>query len=285
MDDLYLFCQVVDAGSLQNAARHLRLPVSTVSRRLSQLESRLGIRLLEKQSRELVPTHDGEELYQRISNEIRFAENQIEGFLQHSGQIKGHLRLLLPYSLYRNQISTHVEKFLNEYPDVTIDIELTLGDIVPETDRDLVLAFGTAGRTDIVARPLFQSAFKIYASNKYLEKHPTPKTLSELEQHRWLTLSSSPILTLFQDGQAHVVRPKAKMRINDAEMLIKAVEAGVGIAAIPSVYARETDTLQSLMEEYVPPPSQAFLLYRQRKHQPAALSLLIDRIMNIEFIV
>ncbi|RXJ71149.1 transcriptional regulator [Veronia nyctiphanis] len=284
IDDLYLFCSIVELGSLQRGAKHLRLPVSTVSRRLSQLEARLGVKLLEKQSRELVATSHGEELYQRISSEMRQTENQIESFLQKAGQVSGHLRLLLPYSMYRNQISSHVEAFLKQYPEVTIDIELTLGDVVPETDRDLVIAFNTTKRTDIIARPLFESHFKIYASFDYLARHDLPQTISDLEQHRWLTLTTSPVLTLYKDGEAKLVRPKTKMRVNDVEMLISAVVSGVGIAAIPVFHANAvSDQLTCLMPEYTHPSSQAYLLYRQRKHQPAPLSLLIETIMNIDF--
>ncbi|WP_237466092.1 LysR family transcriptional regulator [Vibrio stylophorae] len=280
MDDLYLFCQVVEAGSLKQAAQTLKQPLSTLSRRLHLLEQRFNIRLLEKQGRELVATADGQRLFESIWQNFNHAQYGLDHFLHDQNEVRGHINFVAPYTMYRNRLSHIIEQFMLDHPRVTMDVELSLSDPILRTDRDLVIAFHTGERSDIIARPLFTAEFKIVASKRYIAQYGRPQTLDALAQCRWLSLVHKPQMELFnQQGQAVPFRANVVMTLNDVTLQIKAMLAGVGIAAIPVHHIPESADLVTLMPEYHLSPSRAFLLYKARQHQPKALTTLIERIM------
>ncbi|GAK85991.1 transcriptional regulator [Vibrio ponticus] len=141
IDDLYLFCSVVEFGSLQAASRHLRLPVSTMSRRFSALEARLNVRLLEKQGRELVATESGMHTFNLLKSGMESIETAFGQLNQDRQDVEGKIKLALPYNFYRGFAEEVVEEFLQCYPKVQLDLVLSQEQLVPQTDRDLLMTF------------------------------------------------------------------------------------------------------------------------------------------------
>ncbi|MCG7499420.1 LysR family transcriptional regulator [Vibrio sp. Of7-15] len=282
LDDLYLFCRVVDAGSLLKASEQLQLPVSTMSRRLTSLEKRIGVRLLERQGRELSATETGQVFYARMGSELSQIELDLHQLLSDEKQVKGNVRLVVPYTMYQSFVGDVVQEFMLTYPEVTIDVKLSLDDSMPETDRDLVVGFNLGRSTDLIARPYFMARDVLYASCDYIEKHGMPTSIEESLNRDWVGLESSRELHFMQDnGQSVSCHMKPRMVVNDVKMLVKAVSAGIGIGAIPRHHVPSDDpTLVKVLPELQLHRRQAFLYYKRREHQPKALSLLIQMLLE-----
>ncbi|WP_281646470.1 LysR family transcriptional regulator [Parendozoicomonas sp. Alg238-R29] len=280
-DDLYLFCHVVESGSLQKASQNLHLPVSTMSRRLTALEGRLGVRLLERKGRNLSATQTGQIFFNRLSGEFEQSEMELAELLYEEQQIKGNIRLIVPYTIYQSGIGDLVEEFILDYPKVSIDIRLNLDDSVPESDRDLVLGFNSGRQSDLIARPFMKSCDGLYASKSYLDKHGEPHTIEELDTHDWISVQQKRVLHFtMPERDAFSYRIKARMVVNDVKMLIRAVEAGIGIGSIPIHHLPDKNNLAQVLPQHQLEVRQAYLYYRRRKHQPKALTLLIDKLLT-----
>jgi LysR family transcriptional regulator AphB len=282
LDDLYLFCQVVDAGSLQKASKRLALPDSTVSRRLGLLEKRLGIRLLERKGRHLTPTESGSLLFGYLRDDLHHADTVVEQLLSSEQQVQGNLRLLVPFTLYQNTVGDVVERFLAQYPLVTIDVKLSLEEIYPESDRELVINFHPVKRTDLIARPYFLSQEQLYTSPEYLAKMGMPKQIADVEQWHWAAIQHRLDLSFEDDaGENTTLSIRPRMVINDVKMVQRAVESGLGVAALP-VHLIDTATtnLTPILTHIKMKPKQAYILYRRREYQPKVLSLFVESLLG-----
>ncbi len=201
VDDLYLFCSVVEQGSLLAAAKKLELPVSTMSRRLSALEARLGLRLLEKKGRELVATETGLQAFDQLSSAMAQIESGILQLNQQSQEVEGRIRLVMPSRFYNDLVDKVVEDYIKTYPKVTIDLLLSQVNSIPETDRDLVVTFDLDGLDDMIARPLFKVEHAFFVSPEYLAQGNI-ETLQDLAKQDWVasTHHTSAYLSARQAG-------------------------------------------------------------------------------------
>jgi LysR family transcriptional regulator AphB len=288
LDDLYLFCQVVDAGSLQQASQRLSVAESTVSRRLSLLEQRLGIRLLERKGRTLTPTESGNQLFDYLRNDLQHANEVVEQLLSTEQQVQGNLRLLVPFTLYQTKVGAVVEAFMAKYPKVTIDVKLSLEETYPESDRELVINFHPIRRTDLIARPYFVSQEQVFSSPAYLAKHGTPAQIADLEGLSWVGTQHRLDLAFHnkiddEKGEETLMSIKPKMVINDVKMVERAIESGLGVAVLPvHLVDTKTSTLIPLLTQFKMKPKQAYILYRRREYQPKVLSLFVESLLGGE---
>ncbi|GAA4874616.1 LysR family transcriptional regulator [Ferrimonas pelagia] len=279
MDDLQLFCLVVSAGSQLKAAERSGIPVSTLSRRLAALEQRLDVRLLERQGRELVATATGMQFYQRLSGELAQVQFQLTQLMENRHKVEGHLRLTVPSTLYQMRIASLLERFLADYPDVTVELSLSLEGATPETDRDLVIGFELGRSSELIARPFFQSEVGLFASPNYLREKGTPTSLDGLMTHDWIRQFDERQQAFTLDGETQLLSLSGRLVVNDLRAKIRAAQADLGLVLIP--YQMLPDAgLVEVMPELQIPQRQAFVMYQQRVHQPKAMSLLIARLLD-----
>ena len=281
IDDLFLFCAVVEEGSLLAASKRLKLPVSTMSRRLTALESRLNVRLLEKQGRELVATADGELAFTAFSSGMESIQSAFEGLLQEKTVVQGTIKLTVPHSFYKGFLSKTIEVFLTEYPKVQLDLVLSQEQVVPQTDRDLLMTFDISALDDMIARPLFKARHGFFASPEYISSHSEINSPSDLENHEWICVDQQLQVPVYQgDTLQHFVKIKPKLTVNDIRAVAAAAEKGIGIASLPFRHILPGMNLIQLLPEYHRSDRQAYLVYKERKYQPKALTLLIDALIE-----
>ncbi|MET4693354.1 LysR family transcriptional regulator [Endozoicomonas lisbonensis] len=281
IDDLYLLCTVIEEGSLQKAAVKLQLPVSTMSRRLSALEARLSVRLLQKQGRELVATEAGAKAYRSLMSGMEQIELSFSQLVSQQTEVAGKLNISMPHNFYKEFVSDVIERFLQGYPGVHFDLTLCHEQAKPETNRDLVLTFDVSNMQDMVARPLFNSYHGIYASKQYLEQHGSPETIRELYQHQWLNVDHKYDVTLFKgDNIAEKFHITPRLVVYDIRVIIELVEKGLGIAFLPTVLTNDYPDLVRLLPEYNRQVRQAYIVYRDRKYQPKLLTMFVNEILQ-----
>ncbi|WP_122035141.1 LysR family transcriptional regulator [Aliivibrio sp. EL58] len=277
IDDLFLFCKVVQLGSQQGAAKELKLPVSTVSRRLSLMEEKLGVRLLEKKGRELVATETGQQYYQLLESQFTDLESHCHQLKDHKEEVTGTLRLSLPYRFYNSYVRELITDFLLEFPHTQIEVNLCAEDALPETDRDLVLTFDISRAEGMIARPLFLAKHSVFVSQSYWQNND----VTDIETIDWIRLDDQKSLTYTDAKQTlKQINVHPRLQVNDLDQVMHAVIKGLGAARLPIHLVTPEMDLVEVFSEYQFPPRQSYLVYKQRKFQPKALTILIERIMN-----
>ncbi|WP_036799428.1 LysR family transcriptional regulator [Photobacterium marinum] len=281
IDDLFLFCKVVEQGSLQRASKHLNLPQSTVSRRLAALETRLNVRLLEKKGRELAPTEVGILAFENLNSGMELIESGIESFTEQTNQVAGRVRLSVPHSFYRSFIASTIEKFLKTYPKVQLDLLLNNEQAKPETDRDLLITFDIEDMDDMIARPIFTAKHGFFASKEYIRQCGEISAPSDLAALDWVTVERKSNFAFFRDGQLveeHQIKPR--LVVNDIRAVVDAVSRGLGVASLPLRHASEANNLVQLLPDYHRSDRQSYLVYKARKYQPNAVRILIKALLE-----
>ena len=190
LNDTLIFVKVVEHGSFIAAARALRLPKTTVSRKVQDLESRLGAQLLHRTTRKLGLTEAGNiyfEHCQRIARELDEAESAV-GQLQ--GGPRGWLRITAPYSLGIERIAPLLGEFHALHPEVRVEMLLTNETVdIIDKELDIALRFGELPDSTFVARHLATLRTQVFASVGYLERHGEPLHPDDLQHHRVLAMS------------------------------------------------------------------------------------------------
>jgi len=189
LNDTLIFVKVVEQGSFIAAATALRLPKTTVSRKVQELETRLGAQLLHRTTRKLGLTEAGNIYYehcQRIARELSEAESAVSQL--HAGP-RGWLRFTAPYSIGIDKIAPLLGEFHSQYPEVRVEMLLandTLDLIGGEID--VALRIGSLPDSNLVARRLSTLRTQIYASPRYLERYGEPLHPDDLQHHRVLAM-------------------------------------------------------------------------------------------------
>ncbi|RVC40263.1 LysR family transcriptional regulator [Mesorhizobium sp. M4A.F.Ca.ET.090.04.2.1] len=283
LEAMSLFVAAVEAGSLSAAARHLGMPLATVSRKVSELERHLNTRLLNRSARRLTPTDAGQAYLaacRRILDEVGEAERAAAG--EYSTP-RGELVVTAPIVFGRLHVLTVVTDFLAAYPEV--DIRLTLSDQIThllDEHIDLAVRIGDLPDSSLVAIRVGAIRRVVCASPAYLAAHGTPQTPGALAAHSCITFEnlSAPTTWTFADGKSEVAVPvRSRLRVNTAEAAIDAAIGGVGLTKVLSyqvAVAVRSGALQAVLREFEPPPWPVSLVHAGQGLLPVKLRAFLD---------
>lgn len=184
-DDLLIFVTVVDRQSFVGAARQLDLPPGTVSRKIQELETRLGITLLNRTTRRVAVTEAGREVYEAAARGFAAIDEAESRARSHHDTPSGVLRIVAPHGLLHLSIMPAIPEFLAAYPDVPLEFIVTNQPIdLIENNCDVGIRVGAQPNSSYVIRPLLKVAYRLVASPAYLAKHGEPHRPSDLREHR-----------------------------------------------------------------------------------------------------
>jgi len=283
LDAMSILLAVVEAGSLSAAARRLGTPLSTVSRKVSELEAHLKTRLLIRSSRQLTLTDAGRSYVaacRRILDELGEAERAASG--EYSAP-KGGLVLTAPIVFGRLHVLPIVVEFLNAYPD--IDIRMVLADRVVhllDDHIDLAVRIGELPDSSLVAIKVGVIRRVVCGSPAYFAEHGTPKTADALAAHQCITFEGlmSPEDWTFKVGKSdRSVAIRSRLVVNTAEAAIDAAISGLGITRVLSyqvAHAQRAGLLELVLEEFEPAPSPVSLIYAAQGLLPLKLRAFLD---------
>ncbi|CAI1202491.1 D-malate degradation protein R [Serratia liquefaciens] len=283
IDAMRLFTRVVEQRSFTQAAQDLNLPRSTVTDAIKQLEARLQVRLLQRTTRHVSPTLDGEAYYQRcltILADIEDAEMAFAG-----AKPRGLLRIDVHGTLARHFLLPELPDFLTQYPD--IELFMSEGDRLVDPVRegiDCVVRVGKLKDSDIVARRLGELEEVTCAAPDYLQRFGTPHSISELEGHRMVGFRSSASGTLMPleftvAGQARQVTLPCTVSVSAAESLVAAARMGLGIIQVPRYHLRDSldnGSLLPLLPQFPSTPMPVSLLYPRNRQLSPRVRVFID---------
>lgn len=245
IDRLNIFVRIAACGSFSQAADQLGLPRATVSLAVQQLESRMGTRLLQRTTRRVGLTPDGEALLDRASALVADMEDIDQLFSPSGRSIGGRLRVDVPSRIARRLVAPALPGFLDQYPQMTVEVGSSdrMIDLVQE-GVDCALRVGVLASSSLVARPV--GAFELIncASPDYLQRHGIPVTPEDLPHHfavDYVSPSSGRAATWeWQEGPlARSCTMRSKVAVNNAETYIACALAGMGLVQVPLFDVRE----------------------------------------------
>jgi len=282
-----VFTRVVERRSFTLAAEDLGLPRSTVTDAVKALEARLGVRLLERTTRQVRPTLDGEAHYRRCLSLIADLEDAEGAF--GGARPRGLLRLEVQGTLARHFLLPNLPKFFAEYPDIEINMS--------ESDRwidliregvDCVLRFGHLPDSDMIARQVVVLERLTCATPDYLARHGTPTNPGALDGHRMIGLRSlttgrlRPMEFVIGDTLQEITLPVI-MSVTGPESYLATARLGLGLVQVPRFHA-ETDlaqgTLVQVLLECPPPSVPVSLLYPRNRQLSRRVRVFIDWVMR-----
>ena len=281
-EDMRLFVQVLESRSFTAAAEQLGISKQYISRRLMQLENRLGARLLNRSTRRLDVTALGQSYYNSAVRLLAEVEQVEQGIAGQAAEPRGTLRVSAPLSFAMAQLSALMPRFLQRYPQVQVEIDLSDRpvDLLGE-GYDLVLRIGTLEDSSLIARRIASIARVYCASPDYLAARGTPKTPQELATHDCLPYGHSrQVQWRFEvDGKPLVIGVSGRMRANNGELLCEAAVAGMGIAYLPRFIVQQalrSGQLQTVLNEFITEPLALSAVYPQHRQTSRPVQVLID---------
>lgn len=281
ISDFDIFARVARTGNMSQAGREMGLSPAVVSKRVSLLEERLGVRLFQRTTRQLTLTETGEGYFKRVVDILALVEEAEDYVTRRNTSPRGVLKVTAPTTFSRLHVMPKLPEFLNLYPDIELDFHLTdsFSDIIRE-GYDLALRIGTLQDSSLVARKLSPDTRVICASPDYLKTSGEPKTLKELERHVCLSAGAQDVWQIEGPDGQHYLRPKSSIKSNSAELIREAMLAGLGIG-LRGVWEigeeLKNGDLQIILPEYKGSKNMAiYAVYPSRDFVPSKVSVFID---------
>ncbi|UJB21047.1 MULTISPECIES: LysR family transcriptional regulator [Lysobacter] len=281
LPNLLAFDRIVRAGSLSAAARELDLSLAVVSKRLTQLESALGVRLLQRTTRRQTLTEEGRLLHAqvvRILAEVEAAEALMS---QQRASIGGLLRITAPHDLGRRWIAPILADFQRQHPQLRVHLQLSdaLIDLVGE-GLDLAVRFGSLADSSLIARPLAPNHRVVCAAPAYLREHGEPAHPADLIRHRCIVIGDSPSAEWRFIGDEPVsVRIDAELVSNDGGVVLAWALAGAGIA-LKSIWDVGDDLaagrLRRVLPDYAVAAAPLHAIYPHSAHLAPRVRAFVD---------
>ena len=284
LDAMTVFAAIVDAGSLSAAGRRLEVPLATVSRKLADLESYLGIRLITRSTRRLELTEAGREYLEacrQILEQVDEAERAASGAY---ADVRGRLVVAAPVVFGRLHVVPVATAFLERHPEV--DVQLRLGDRnvnLIEEHVDVALRVGNLPDSSLVATPVGFVQRVVCASPAYLDRFGTPRSLDDLASHRCISfdgLDATSVWTFVSaDGVRRQVPVHTRMTVSTADAAITAATLGLGLTRVLSYQvadALRNGQLVRVLAADEPPPVPVNLIYPGQGRLPMKSRAFID---------
>jgi DNA-binding transcriptional LysR family regulator len=281
-EDMQLFAQVLESGSFTAAADHLGVSKQLVSRRLMQLEARLGVRLLNRSTRRLDVTPLGHTYHEAALRLLKEVEQVEQGIVGAHGQPRGTVRLSAPLSFAVEHLSSLFPLFMQHYPEVSVEVDLSdrSVDLIAE-GFDLALRIGDLEDSSLIARRIAEVERVWVCSPGYLAGRGAPATPAALAGHACLPYGHGRVSQwrFEQEGKVQVVQVSGRLRANNGEVLRDAAIAGLGITYLPLFIVRnalENGALVRVLDAYRPAPLALSALYPQHRQGSRAVQVLIE---------
>lgn len=281
---LEFFVLLARHGSLAAAARALDLTPPAATKRLSQLEARLGVRLVNRTTRHISLTAEGETFLHhatRILAEIREMEDAVSS--SHSVP-KGLLRVNATLGFGRTTIAPIVSAFAKRYPHVEVQLDVTDRPIdLVESGLDLAIRFGELPDKRLNARRVMSNRRFLCASPRYLERHGTPTSLGDLARHMCILHRQNDnaygVWRFVRNGRTEAVKVRGTLSSNDGDIVLGWALDGHGILVRSEwdlAKYLESGRLRVVLPEFVQPSADLFVYYPNKRNQSARARAFID---------
>jgi DNA-binding transcriptional LysR family regulator len=285
LNDLFYFSIVVEKGGFAAAGRAIGIPKSRLSRRISQLEERLGVRLLQRSTRRFAVTEAGQRFYRHCQAVIAEAQAAEEAVAQLTTEPRGLVRMSCPVSITQNAMAGILPGFMEKYPQVKILILSTNRrvDLINEgIDIALRVRFKLDTDADLVVRSFGHSRSLLVASPRYLDARGRPGQPEDLAGHDTISIAELDIQSwelTSRDDRRYLFDHQPRLMCSDFPLVRSSAEQGLGIALLPESVccaAITSGSLEVILPEWSPPQGVVHCVYPSRRGVLPAVRVLID---------
>jgi DNA-binding transcriptional LysR family regulator len=286
-DKLRVFHAVASAGSFTHAGETLNLSQSAVSRQISALEESLDVPLFHRHARGLILTEQGDLLYNTardVFSKLAITEAQLT---ESRERPQGPLTVTTTISFGTLWLTPALHEFIDLYPEIQISVILDDGELdLAMREADVAIRLSPPRQPDLVQRHLLDLQFNIYASPDYLARHGTPMTPEELDHHRIIIYGDTPrppvgsVNWLMHAGAKpdHPRRPV--LRVNNLYGMYLAALSGVGIAALPNYFSKQSGGLVQILPEIKGPTVETFFVYPEELRHSMRIAVFRDFLLK-----
>lgn len=282
-DLIKTFHEVASRGSFSRAAIALDMSKATVSKYVAELETRFGVRLLNRSTRSVSLTDAGQLLLERSKGVMEMVALTTAELQQHASTPRGRLRVSAPHGMGQGDLPDLIGQFMGYYPEVSISLHLSNRAVdLAEEGIDVALRFGPIEDDNLIVRKLRLVKLVVCASPRYWKQHGKPTHPSELSTHDALThsrLGAHPHWSFQENGKPLDVALKSRMDATEAGPLIQVAMQGYGVTYLPALLLQQQldhGELETVLDDFVRDDMWLSAAYLQRRHNSAALRAFLD---------
>lgn len=284
-----IFVTVSETGSFTTAASVLGLPKANVSTAIQKLESELKVRLLQRTTRKVTITGDGQIFLERCKDLLSDFEELQTLFLESGPELSGKIRVDMPVPIAKNVVLPSLSEFIDQYPRIQLELSSTdrKVDLVTE-GFDFVIRAGSLGDSSLIAKKIGSYSIVNCVSPEYLKRYGNPKNIEDLSKHFQIhysqTLGGKPDGFEYYDGNKFVtVKTKSLITVNNTEAYHAACLAGLGIIQAPLSGVEDdlkTGKLKKILTKYESETFPISIVYPNRRHVSKRVRVFMDWIEN-----
>jgi DNA-binding transcriptional LysR family regulator len=285
-DKLRIFHAVAEAGSFTHAGEVLNLSQSAVSRQVSGLEDSLHVALFHRHARGLKLTEQGELLFRTahdVFSKLAMAEARIA---ENRERPEGPLKINTTVAFGSVWLTSRIKEFIALYPDVEVSLALADNELdLSMREADAAIRMQPPTQPDLIQRPLMQLNYHLYASSGYIQEMGMPKSVQALDDHRLVVYGKDAhppaadlnwVLDIGKEGAPrHPV-----LQVNSIYGIFRAVQSGLGIAALPDYMSREVGNLVRVLPEIDGPTVNAYFVYPEELRKTKRINVLRDFLVS-----
>lgn len=288
IDDIAIFVRVVEHRGFASAARELGVPTSTVSRAIGRLETTARVRLLQRTTRALRPTSEGEELYAQAASAVSTLRGAARDLESATPKAKGRLRVTAPGDLCANFLADVIVAFADRHPLISLDFALTNqhANLVDEGFDIGLRATAALRGSSLVCRKLGDIEHRLYASPRYLEKRGAPQSPAELKDHPCVLFRAKDLVRTWTLRDKHgetSVEMRARIGGDDFSFVRAMVLAGGGIGAMPHINCvadEASGRLVRVLPAFHMRGASLYVVYPSAKNLPSRVTAFRDFVVE-----
>jgi LysR family transcriptional regulator, regulator for bpeEF and oprC len=287
---LQAFARVVELGGFTKAADSLQLSKTTVSDLVQNLETHLGVRLLQRTTRRVSVTPDGAAFYERCAHILADLDEAEASVMQARVSPKGRLRVDMPGVLARLFIIPELPAFLARYPELRLELGMGLRPVhLLEEGIDCVVRFGMQSDSSLVARRVGTMSLVCCASPAYLREHGTPHRPEDLAAHRCVNYVSNRNARIMdwefaRDGEKVQLTLDGVLAVNDHDANVVAGLMSLGVVKVPNYMAQahlESGQLMQVLTDWTAEQFPISVMYPQSRHLSAKVRIFVDWVSDL----
>ncbi|HLV78561.1 MAG TPA: LysR family transcriptional regulator [Marinobacter sp.] len=283
--DLFYFIKVAEKGSIVAAADFLKIPTSTLSRRLQALEQDLGYKLVHRSAKKFGLTESGQRFYKSLAGIFNDLELSAENVKSDLAGISGDIRITAPIAAGHFFVKEWVFQFMEENPLVSVDLLFTNEPIdLVANGIDVAFRLGGVTVSDWVIRDLHATELVLVATPDLLSRYPQPADPSQLDDLPLVSLKRQPYWRFHdQDGHSVTYAPKPKLRTDEIQLATDAVRRHLGASWLPRYIVQadlESGAMVSLLDDWVSEKRTIHMLYPNRDQLPNKIRSFVDFVIR-----
>ena len=267
-DKLKIFHAVAEAGSFTNATVNLNLSQSAISRQIQSLEQDLKVQLFERHARGLTLTENGEYVF-KTAHEVISKLKEVETSLgDQKNKPTGKLTITTVRSFGTHWLTPRIQEFMQLNPEIEIELIFDDKELDLSTRQaDIGIFMRRPKQLNYIQKKLIDINYHIYGSNRYLEKYGIPKTINDLNKHKFISFGKgapSPVYNpdwVLKVGSKDGKKRRSLMKVNSVYGLLLAVQSGVGLAALPDYIAHNISGITKVLPNEPGKPTETHFVY------------------------